>query len=223
VQVATTRLLIRPLSKALAWNALLSSMVLASAIVWWLGQVTTDVMLSLRLGALCLATGLAFVVDDPTEESTSMAPVSVLGRRVVRLSLALPAAAAAWFLLGHIAAASPTTAIQVPMWPFTVELIAYISAALAGSAVGARYLGDRIGGGSGAATVVLVASATALLPGRLRLWDQVPGTTAYAETARWWWAIAIAGGFFFVHYSRVGARRLVSWVRRSQGPAGSSA
>lgn len=38
---------------------------------------------------------MAFVLDDPTEESTSMTPVSLLIRRLVRISLTLPVAAVA--------------------------------------------------------------------------------------------------------------------------------
>jgi fluoroquinolone transport system permease protein len=104
-------------------------------IVWWLGQVMTDVVLSLRLDALCLAAGMAFVLDDPTEESTSMTPVSLLIRRLVRISLTLPVAVAALLLLGRVANGSPAADTEIPAWPLTLELLAFSAVALAGAAI----------------------------------------------------------------------------------------
>jgi hypothetical protein len=219
VQVAAARLLLRPLAKSISWYALLCSLAFAFPIVWWLGQVSTDVVLSLRLGTLSLAAGMAFVLDDPSVESTSMTPVSLLTRRLIIISLTLPVAAAAWLLLGRVAKGSPATEVEVSAWPFAVEFLAYCSVALAGAAVGARYLGDRVGGTTGAGAALLVAAAAALLPGRLRLWDQMPGTAGYAATTRWWWAIVVAGGIVLLHYSRVGAPSTRSWGRRRGDPA----
>lgn len=217
MQVATARLLLRPVAKALTWYALLWSFALAFLIVWWLGQDSVamgDVVLSLRFGALCLAAGMAFVLDDPTEESTSMTPVSLLTRRVVRISLTLPVAAAVWLLLGRFANRLPDATAEIPAWPFTLELLAFSAVALAAAAIGSRYLGDRLGGTLGAGVALLVAAATAFLPGKLRLWDQMPGTAGYANTTKWWWAIVLAGGLVLIHYSRVGARPLRSMARR---------
>jgi len=206
VQVATARLLLRPLAKALNWYALLWSLTFAFLIVWWLGQVMTDVVLALRLGGLCLAAGMAFALDDPTEDSTSMTPVSLLIRRLVRISLTLPVVAAAWLLLERVANGSPAADTDVPAWPFTLELLAFSAVALAGAAIGSRHLADRLGGTTGAGAALLVAGAAAFLPGKLRLWDQMPGTSEYAGSARWWWAIVLAGGLALVLNSRVGAR-----------------
>lgn len=214
MQVATAGLLLRPLAKVLNWYALLWSLAFAFLIVWWLGQVTTDVVLSLRLGALCLAAGMAFALDDPTEDSTSMTPVSLLIRRLVRISLTLPVVAAAWLLLTRVANGSPATDTEVPAWPFIVELLAFSAVALAAAAIGGRYLADRLGGTIGAGAALLVAAATAFLPGSLRLWDQMPGTSGYTNTTAWWWAIVLAGGLVLIQYSRVGARALRSMTRR---------
>jgi hypothetical protein len=205
VQVTTARLLLRPLAKALAWHALLWSLLLAFLIVWWLAQVTTDVALSLRIGALCLAAGMAFVLDDASGESTSMTPVSVLIRRLIGISLTLPVAAAAWVLLGRVANGSPAADTEVSAWPFIIEFLAYSSAALGGAAVGIRHLGDRVGGTTGAGAAVLVASAAALVPGWWRLWDHTPGSSGYADSTKWWWAIVLLGSLVLVYYSRVGA------------------
>jgi hypothetical protein len=211
VQIATARLLLRPLAKALNWYALLWAFAVAFLIVWWLGQVMTDVVLSLRLGALCLAAGMAFSLDDPTEDGTSMAPVSLLIRRLVRISLTLPVVAAAWLLLVRVANASPAADSEVSASPFTLELLAFSAVALAGAAIGSRFDADRVGGTVGAGATLLVAAAAAFLPGKLRLWDEIPGTSAYAATTRWWWAIVLAGGLGLVHYSRVGRRSLRSF------------
>jgi hypothetical protein len=201
-------LLLRPVAKALNWYALLWSLAFAFVIVWWLGQVMTDVVLSLRLAGLCLAAGMAFALDDPTEDSTSMTPVSLLIRRLVRISLTLPVVATAWLLLGRVANGSPAADTEVPAWPLTLELLAFSAVALAGAAIGSRHLADRLGGTVGAGAALLVAAAAAFLPGKLRLWDQMPGSSGYAGTARWWWAIVLAAGLGLVLNSRVGARSL---------------
>jgi hypothetical protein len=214
VQVGTVRLLFRPLSKALNWWALFWSLAVAFLIVWWLGKVTTDVVLSLRLGGLCLAAGMAFALDDPAEDSTSMTPVSLLSRRLVRISLTLPVVAASWLLFTRVANASPAADIEVPVWPFIVELLAFSAIAVAGAASGGRYLADHLGGTIGAGAALLVAAAAAFLPGRLRLWDQMPGTSRYTNTTKWWWAIVLAGGLALIQSSRVGARPLRSMARR---------
>ena len=216
MQVASARLLARPLSRAVNWSALLSSFAIAFLIVWWLVQdsaATGDVVLSLRLGALSLAAGMAFVLDDPTEESTSMTPVSFLIRRAVRISLTLPGVAAAWLLLIRVANGAPAAA-EIPAWPFTLELLAFSAVALAGTAIGSRHLADRLGGTIGAGASLLVAVGAAFLPGKLQLWDQMPGTSGYANTSKWWWGIVLAGGLVLIQYSRVGARPLRSMAQR---------
>jgi hypothetical protein len=223
VQVTTARLLLRPLAKALNWYALLWSLAVAFLIVWWLGQVMTDVVLSLRLGELCLAGGMAFVLDDPTEDTTGMTPVSLLNRRLIRISLALPVVVAAWILLGRVASGSPAATPVIPVWPFTLEMLAFTAVALAGAAIGSRYLGDRLGGSIGSGAALVVATTAAVLPGKLRLWDRMPGTPEYQATARWWWAIVCAGGVALVLNSRVGARSLadsLGAMRRKAAPKG---
>ena len=217
MQVASARLLARPLSRAVNWSALLASFAIAFLIVWWLGQDSAamgDVVLSLRLGALSLAAGMAFVLDDPTEESTSMTPVSLLVRRAIRISLTLPGVAAAWLLLIRVANGAPAATAEIPAWPFTLELLAFSAVALAGAAIGSRHLADRPGGTIGAGAALLVAVGAAFLPGKLQLWDQMPGTSGYANTTKWWWGIVVAGGLVLIQYSRVGARPLRSMARR---------
>lgn len=217
MQVGAARLLFRPLSKALSWWALFWSSAVAIPIVWWLGTVTTDVVLALRLGGLCLAAGMAFTLDDPAEEGTSMMPVSLLSRRLVRISLSLPVVVVVWLLLAGVANRSQAADTEVPVWPFIVEFLAFGAVALSGATVGGRYVADRLGGTIGAGAAVVLAAAAAFSPGAFRLWNQMPGTSGYASSTKWWWAILLVGGIALIRSSRVGARPLRSMLRRRPG------
>ena len=223
MQIDTARLLARPLFRAVGWATLLWSFVLGLLIVWWFGQNTEagagGIVLALRLGAVCLAAGMAFVLDDPTEDTTCMAPVSLLLRRTMRIALTLPPTAVAWLLLIHLANSSPSVSADIPAWPFTLEFLALSAVALATAAVGSSHLVDRVGGIAGAGAPPVVAAVAAFLPGRMRLWNAMPGTSGYESTARWWWALLLISGVVIVSCSGVGRRSLRSFIDRDNAAA----
>jgi hypothetical protein len=117
------------------------------------------VILLLRAGAIGLALGAAFLLDDPTEASLLGAPVPLAARRALRIGLALPAVAAMWLVILYFAGklqlfdGGELPPVAVP--GVTLEAAALVALALA---VGARH-GGRI-----ASIAVLVVAAVGAAP-----------------------------------------------------------
>jgi fluoroquinolone transport system permease protein len=191
----------RPLARTIRWPALAASVVPG---LWFVWKTSSDpagnaegAAIALRLGAVSLAIGMAFVLDDPSEDLTAPAPVSLLARRALRIAVTLPAAVVAWLVLVSLANGASYLAEPVHAAPLLVEMVALTLVALAGAGVGARRLADGLGGPAGAGAVVMVALVGAILP-----WGEggslltvVPGTPEYADVRGWWWgllALAIA-------------------------------
>lgn len=167
-------LLALPFARTLPWVALLAAAALALAVVR-LGDAQT---LHLRLAALALCIGGAFLLDDPAAETIESVPASLLFRRLLRLALALPVLAAAWALVVRSAG-------HVPAWELTLELGALLAVALA--------LAARAGGVAAGPTLLVLFGLAALLPSRWAL--LVPGP----EDPRWSaahgrWALVLAAG-----------------------------
>jgi hypothetical protein len=198
VPVTPARLLVaRPLARTIKWAVLAASVVPAAGIVWRFSDdlygSPGDAALSLRLAALSLAIGLAFVLDDPTEDLTAPAPVSLLTRRAVRIGLTLPGATAAWLLLFHLANGAPYLTEPLPLGGLLLEVFAFAAVALAGAALGSRRLADGLGGPAGACTAVMFGAATAMFPWGQQLLALLPGTESHSRSQRWWWLILVVG------------------------------
>lgn len=164
----------RSVARTLPWAALLGAAALALAVVR-LGDTQT---LHVRLAALALCIGGAFLLDDPAAEIVESVPASLLFRRLLRLALALPVLTAAWALVLHSAG-------RAPAWELTLELGALLAVALAVAA--------RAGGVAAGPTLLVLFGLAALLPGRWAL--LVPGP----EDPRWSaaharWALVLAAG-----------------------------
>ncbi|MPZ68084.1 MAG: hypothetical protein GEU71_00955 [Actinobacteria bacterium] len=143
----------------------------------------------LRLAAVTIGLGLAFVLDDPTEESLGYTPISVLTRRLVRIVLTLPPTILFWLLLRGYASGGLIEEQTLPAWPFLLEALALGGVAFAGAGMAARLVSDRLGGLGGAGAVIIVAFAVALLPWANGLWTRTPGTKPSDASVMWWWAI----------------------------------
>lgn len=183
----------RPTVRTIRWGGLLGSIFPAAFIVWHFRNETfpsaPSSAFGLRLAALSLALGLAFVLDDPTEDTLGYTPVSVLTRRAVRVGLTLPPAILFWLALRAYAAGGLAPDARLPAWPFVIEFLAFAAVALAGAAVTSRLVSDKLGGPGGAGAVVLVAVTVALLPWANGLWTRTPGTRSSDASTLWWWTI----------------------------------
>jgi fluoroquinolone transport system permease protein len=193
--MAARALAARPLLRAVRWPALLASFAPALGVVAYVRSDeygdAGEILVSLRLAALSLAVGLAFVLDDPSEEMTAPAPVSLLARRAVRIALTLPGALVWWLGLFAVARSASYVDVPLPAGPLLIEVAALAAAALGGSALGGRYLADRLGGPAGAAAAVLAAIAVSVLPWGRPLVVQIPGAPGYGSS--WWWAMLWCG------------------------------
>jgi fluoroquinolone transport system permease protein len=213
--------LIGPTMRTIPWGALAGSAIPAAFVVWHFqnqpnaGAGSTS--FGLRVAAVTLALGLAFVLDDPTEDATAPAPVSVLARRALRVGLTLPPALIGWTILLVFGRAGLSDG-EIPAWPFLFETVSLISVAFAGAAAGSRLLSDRLGGPAGAGTVVLVALTAAIFPWGDGLLIRVPGTPGHEAGLPWWLAIAMASAYVWWRGSAMPSRALRLGFRRSRSP-----
>ncbi len=165
----------RPVARTVPWLALVGAAVVAVAVVR-LGEAQT---LHVRLSALALCIGGAFLLDDPAAETLESVPASLLFRRLLRLSLALPVLAAAWALVVGSADVDRAT------WGLTLEACALLAVTLAVAA--------RAGGVAAGPTLLALFGLAALLPSRWALLVSGP------EDPRWMaaharWALVLAAG-----------------------------
>lgn len=195
------RELLRPTIRTIRWGGLIGSVVPAVYLVWhFRNQAYPDAgsaATGLRLAAAALGLGLAFVLDDPTEESLGYTPVSILRRRMIRIGLTLPPSILFWLLLHAYASRGLVENQTLPGWPFLLETVALGGVALAGAGLAAGFVSDRLGGLAGAGTVILVVLAVVLFPWGDGLWTRTPGTPPSDASVMWWWAILGAAAFTF--------------------------
>jgi fluoroquinolone transport system permease protein len=217
--------LARALLRTIKWSGLLIGATLASAIVWHeridpFGS-PPDMILALRLAAMAVAVGMAFVLDDPSEDTTAPAPVTIMTRRLLRVAFSLPIALGVWLLLlGYSNGASYMDDESIPVWPALLEAIAFCGAALAGSALGIRFLSDRLGAPAGIGAVVSAALFVSLFPWGRQPMALFPGTDLYAREIEWWWLITLGSLVALLRMSAVPGMRLVRLrPRRSRLPA----
>jgi hypothetical protein len=148
----------------------------------------------LRFAALCVAVGVAFLLDDPAARSIVTVPTGRLTRHAVRAALVLPVVGAWWAVavVTTIAGAEHDIGKTVPVWAVTLEAGTLVATALCLAAVG--LLGAANGMASTVAAPALLALATVLylLPERIALF-LAPGDPQWtAAHGRWWLLLAIA-------------------------------
>src|SRR5262249_39928748 len=142
--------------RAIRWQPLLGAAGAAALLVFLttrtrleFGKPVPDVgerILWLRMGAILLAMGAAFLLDDPSEETTRHVPTTMLSRRLLRASLALPVLAAAWAALLWIALHASIVTQPFPIAALTLEAAGLVAVTLA-LAVGLRaFVPERLGG-----------------------------------------------------------------------------
>jgi fluoroquinolone transport system permease protein len=216
--------LIRPTVRTIRWGALAGSALPATFVVWHFHNQpepnAPTTAFGLRVAAVTIALGLAFVMDDPTEDTTACAPVSILTRRALRIGLTLVPALLFWTLLLAFGRGGLPVDSGLPMPSFLVEVIAFAAVAFAGSAAGSRVISDRLGGPAGAGAVVLVALVATGFPWRNGLLTRVPGTEPHDAAVGWLWLIATAATLLWWRMSATPESTLFRLpIRRSRRPA----
>ena len=210
--------LIRPTVRAIRWGGIVGASLPAAFVVWHFhNQPFPDAGAStfgLRAAAVMLAMGLAFVLDDPTEDTTGPAPVSILTRRALRIGLALPPVLLLWLVLRAYAGGAVGEE-GIPAWPLTLEFLTFCAAGLAGAAAGARILSDRLGGLAGAGAIALSALVLAVFPWAFGLLTRIAGTPQHDAATPWWWMLAVVFALVWWRMSTPQGTRLVRLPRRS--------
>ena len=184
-------LLAWPSLRTAAWVAVLPVGALG------LGVLTLDgpVVLELRLAAVALAAGAAFVLDDPAAETIAASPTPLLFRNLLRAALALPSVAVLWVLLLLYADAAPA-------WALTLELAAMLAATLAIAALAAPLVPDGRGGIAAApALLVLLGAAALALPDGFTLFAAGPFDVRWDASHERWASILVAAVLAFVYAS----------------------
>lgn len=176
-------LLVRPTVQSASWAPLAGAGACALAILD-LGDPSIG---RLRLAAIVLCVGSAFVLDDAAAATVASAPTPLWARRALRVVLALIPLAALWALGWWLADG-------VASWALSLELGAMLALALAAAALAAQIRGDGRGGvAAGPALLALLATAYLLLPPRLWLFPAGPEDPLWAP-AHQRWALVLAAG-----------------------------
>jgi fluoroquinolone transport system permease protein len=181
--------LVRPTARTIRWSPLLGAIVVAFIQVFVQTRETCPPtnacvgpearVLALRIAAIFLALGTAFVLDDPTEETTGHLPTPRWLRRAVRVGLVAPVVALTWALLLPLAMRSSVDTNPFPTAAVTLELATLVIAALALSVASARFVPEGMGGIAAGPILLGLIAAAHYLPERLAVFLLDP------QTPRW--------------------------------------
>ncbi|OIK01106.1 hypothetical protein [Streptomyces colonosanans] len=145
------------------------------------GYGTAFAAVLLRVAAVALALGLAFLLDDPARHTTAAVPTRRVVRSGVRMVLAAPFAALSWTAALLLVPAR----IRPPAGDLTLEAAALAALALTGAASALRFT-DRPRPGAAVAAALLMGTLLAtLLPERGSLLVAVGAPGWAAAHQRW--------------------------------------
>jgi fluoroquinolone transport system permease protein len=193
-------LLLPPVARTLRWAALPVVLVFAVGLVELERRQPGLDLWALRAAAVLLAVWAGLSLDDPAEATVEPTPFPPLGRRALRLLLALAALAACWALLVARTPGVP------PVGGVTLEAAALVAVAVAAAAVAARLTADHRGGlAAGPAVLGLVLGAFRL-PRRLALLAG-PGDPGWVDAHRRWAAVLAVAVAVLLAASLPGRRR----------------
>ncbi|MEU4876237.1 hypothetical protein [Streptomyces sp. NPDC021608] len=154
-----------------------------------------DTVLLIRAGAVLLALGAAFVLDDSAAAVTAVTPVPRWLPRALRAGVAVSSVGVGWagVLAVGARAVGPDERRSLPWAGLTLEAAALLAVVLALAALGLRLTAGRGGGelATPGAVFVVVLAALAPLPDGLRPFAQpLSGTW---DSSREVWAALLAG------------------------------
>jgi hypothetical protein len=220
-------LLLRPLIRSMTWGPLAGSAVVGLVIAYirtrdpcalsgapcvFLG---TRIQ-ALRISAVLLAMGAAFVLDDPAQVTTLAAPTPLLLRRALRVAIVVPALAVAWGATVWVIRRSEIPTESLPIAAVTLELAALVAVALAAAVVMSELVPERLGGlASGPVLLALVAGAL-FLPSRFALFVSEPGLPRWHGAHQLWLGI-LGVGVLVMLFGYSDRTRSFGRIRRSAG------
>ncbi len=226
--------LIRPIVRSVRWLPLVFSSAVGVVTLHYMtrdpcvratGIPCLDVsnrIAAARVGAVLLALGVAFVLDDPTEESTAHLPIGILARRTVRVLIIVPAVSVAWAVLLFVVCDSNGSARgseHFPVGALTLELAALLAVVLAVAVATAKFVPERLGGVAAGPTLLGLIGAALFLPARLSPFAFAPTDPMWPRANRLWQVALALGTVALVWWSVDPWRRRVRG-RLSRTPAG---
>lgn len=209
-RVGQARLLVRPVLRTVPVAAVLAGGGCGALVL----SLDGDLLLRLRMAAVAVCVGAAFVLDDAAAVMTESSPTPLLFRRLLRVALLLPFVAGLWALLVAYAGAGVTAAL-------TLELAAMLAATVAVAALAVPLVPDGRAGVAAVPTLlVLLATAALALPERWTLFAPGPDDPRWASSHERWGAVLVVALLALVYASldpcRSPLRRRL--VRRTREP-----
>ena len=171
----------------------------------------------LRVGAVLLCLGAAFLLDDPSEAIIAPVPLSAILRRSVRLGLAFLALAPAWGVLAMIALVGMPEPGGLPLARVSLEALTMVVLVWTAAAAADRLVPEGLGGlAAGPILLVLLGLAIAApaLPGHFRFLPSVPQEPDWGHAHMLWLRVLGAGAVLLLLFSRdQGGARLRALAR----------
>lgn len=185
----------------------------------------SGLLITARLAAVCGAAGVAFVLDDPAERTTTaVVPVPLRLRRGLRVLPAIPLAAAWWAALLLVVRdrLDPALWAGLPVRDLSLEAAGLLAVTVALAAAGLTATAERSGSVFAIPALLLgLLMAQTILPARLVLFAE-PGSGAWtASHQRWAMLLGIAVAGFLLAGHDPAHRRLGALL--TLGRAGSTA
>jgi hypothetical protein len=186
-----SRMLVSPSARTIRWGSLPVLAGLAALVVWTEARKDGNpAVVALPVATTLLCMWLCFLFDDPAAEMTAGRPTPLLFRRAIRVAIAVPAVAAAWFACTWIGPLSG------PTGPMAASFAAEVVIALAAAAVVVRGSGNA-GGLLAAAVVVFAALILPVAVGRPPSVD--PAYPPFGQPLSYWPAVgALALAFLAI-------------------------
>jgi hypothetical protein len=206
VNVRIAAALIRPTVHQIPWATALGPVALGPVLMLLFRPdeygSPAEFVIGVRVSAVLLAVGAAFLWDEPARAITDAMPVRVRSRRAARFALYLPAAAATWALLLFAARAIGSTSelvrasdagarISIPNLALSLEVAGMVAAAVALAAIAGRRARGVDAGLVASPLVLALATVVVLLPSRMAMIVLDPADERWAMVnRRWWWVLA---------------------------------
>jgi hypothetical protein len=149
---------------------------------------TENLVVLLRLAALCLAVGAAFTLDDPAKPTTATTPVPAWLGGAIRAVAGLLGAGAGWAAAVAItlAGAQEGTGKALPLAGLTLEAATLAVLGLAFAALGWARSPRGVVGAVAAPALLVAAAVAASLPRHLTLLAPVGDAAGWAAAHRRW-------------------------------------
>ena len=163
VRVRQVPVLLPGTIRAVPWGPLVGGATLGLVLVSLGSDDLGSLMVRLRLAAVLVCAGAAYVVDDPAAPTLACSPTPLLSRRTLRVAGAVVAAGAAWgaLLVAVRWAAGPGRWAPAAL---TLQAAALLATALTMAVLASRFAPDGRGGVAGSASVLVLALVSIALP-----------------------------------------------------------